>query len=123
GTASVARAMASCWHRRPAALSPPAILSEREWSQMATYSYPRRLAAAAISSKVERPSLQVEWTWRSPRMSPGTSSSGSSPASAFSISRSEEHTSELQSRENLVCRLLREKKKLLHKWHSPLRCE
>src|SRR5690606_40515362 len=31
---------------------------------------------------------------------------GSSPAS-----RSEEHTSELQSRENLVCRLLLEKKK------------
>src|SRR5690606_40122748 len=28
-------------------------------------------------------------------------------------SRSEEHTSELQSRENLVCRLLLEKKKLL----------
>src|SRR5690606_39584508 len=29
----------------------------------------------------------------------------------FSIPRSEEHTSELQSRENLVCRLLLEKKK------------
>src|SRR5690606_41793718 len=29
------------------------------------------------------------------------------------ISRSEEHTSELQSRENLVCRLLHEKKKKL----------
>src|SRR5690606_39514880 len=29
---------------------------------------------------------------------------------AFVISRSEEHTSELQSRENLVCRLLLEKK-------------
>src|SRR5690606_42116679 len=28
--------------------------------------------------------------------------------------RSEEHTSELQSRENLVCRLLREKKKSLY---------
>src|SRR5690606_40153050 len=28
------------------------------------------------------------------------------------VSRSEEHTSELQSRENLVCRLLREKKKV-----------
>src|SRR5207302_3805933 len=28
-----------------------------------------------------------------------------------SVSRSEEHTSELQSRENLVCRLLLEKKK------------
>src|SRR5690606_39352979 len=30
-------------------------------------------------------------------------------------SRSEEHTSELQSRENLVCRLLLEKKKKRHK--------
>src|SRR5690606_40358156 len=29
------------------------------------------------------------------------------------LDRSEEHTSELQSRENLVCRLLREKKKQL----------
>src|SRR5690606_40316743 len=29
----------------------------------------------------------------------------------FKVSRSEEHTSELQSRENLVCRLLLEKKK------------
>src|SRR5690606_39559366 len=29
----------------------------------------------------------------------------------FSFSRSEEHTSELQSRENLVCRLLLDKKK------------
>src|SRR5690606_39595132 len=29
----------------------------------------------------------------------------------YSVSRSEEHTSELQSRENLVCRLLLEKKK------------
>src|SRR5690606_41815789 len=31
-----------------------------------------------------------------------------------SLDRSEEHTSELQSRENLVCRLLLEKKKPLH---------
>src|SRR5436309_14443149 len=31
--------------------------------------------------------------------------------SFYSIGRSEEHTSELQSRENLVCRLLLEKKK------------
>src|SRR5690606_40629816 len=34
--------------------------------------------------------------------------------------RSEEHTSELQSRENLVCRLLLEKKKIRHGRH-PLR--
>src|SRR5690606_42050801 len=32
------------------------------------------------------------------------------------VTRSEEHTSELQSRENLVCRLLLEKKKLQHAW-------
>src|SRR5690625_2075784 len=33
-------------------------------------------------------------------------------------SRSEEHTSELQSRGHLVCRLLLEKKKIKHKEHS-----
>src|SRR5690606_41976151 len=31
----------------------------------------------------------------------------------ISLSRSEEHTSELQSRENIVCRLLLEKKKIV----------
>src|SRR5690606_40743795 len=36
-----------------------------------------------------------------------------SPMPATSPERSEEHTSELQSRENLVCRLLLEKKKLI----------
>src|SRR5436309_10002839 len=35
--------------------------------------------------------------------------------SRYSGSRSEEHTSELQSRENLVCRLLLEKKKKQNK--------
>src|SRR5690606_39241941 len=33
------------------------------------------------------------------------------PGGRFAFSRSEEHTSELQSRENIVCRLLLEKKK------------
>src|SRR2546430_5929009 len=32
--------------------------------------------------------------------------------------RSEEHTSELQSQSNLVCRLLLEKKKQIHKLHT-----
>src|SRR5690606_41331963 len=42
------------------------------------------------------------------------SSAAASPAppAAATGARSEEHTSELQSRENLVCRLLLEKKKL-----------
>src|SRR6266700_7120238 len=39
-------------------------------------------------------------------------------ASATNIPRSEEHTSELQSRENLVCRLLLEKKKKKIKQHK-----
>src|SRR5690625_6462786 len=52
-----------------------------------------------------------------PRPHPATyrpcraSSSGGHPLSFFSSSRSEEHTSELQSRGHLVCRLLLEKKK------------
>src|SRR5690606_41073877 len=43
----------------------------------------------------------------------GSGGTGTDPqrAGALSLRRSEEHTSELQSRENLVCRLLLEKKK------------
>src|SRR2546427_607796 len=42
------------------------------------------------------------------------------PAGAASSRRSEEHTSELQSQSNLVCRLLLEKKKQKRKPHTPL---
>src|SRR5436309_10288921 len=45
-----------------------------------------------------------------PRYTPASSPTWSAIASE-DVSRSEEHTSELQSRENLVCRLLLEKKK------------
>src|SRR5690606_41911178 len=45
---------------------------------------------------------------RSPPRRPGTPA----PGRAWAAARSEEHTSELQSRENLVCRLLLEKKTL-----------
>src|SRR5690606_41771365 len=53
---------------------------------------------------------------RRSRFSPGTRARRFTRKSAFtsarrSTARSEEHTSELQSRENLVCRLLLEKKK------------
>src|SRR5436309_9261202 len=47
----------------------------------------------------------------SPSPPPASASARSRLSSAGSSSRSEEHTSELQSRENLVCRLLLEKKK------------
>src|SRR3712207_7201286 len=38
---------------------------------------------------------------------------------AVGVGRSEEHTSELQSRQYLVCRLLLEKKKNMHNYTSP----
>ena len=41
--------------------------SVRVWSVIATYSWPRRIAACAISSIVPVPSLQTVCTWRSPR--------------------------------------------------------
>src|SRR5258707_8682487 len=44
--------------------------------------------------------------------------SASLDAIGQSISRSEEHTSELQSRQYLVCRLLLEKKKTIPTWPS-----
>src|SRR6266511_4606631 len=50
--------------------------------------------------------------FRSRSSPPATCASGSAWKRAWPIrARSEEHTSELQSRENLVCRLLLEKKK------------
>src|SRR6266496_5892317 len=47
--------------------------------------------------------------------SPGISGNTGQPARAYDwAARSEEHTSELQSRRELVCRLLLEKKKRTH---------
>src|SRR5437660_2983365 len=48
------------------------------------------------------------------RSSGSRAASTACASSAVSSSRSEEHTSELQSRGHLVCRLLLEKKKNLH---------
>src|SRR5205807_10459513 len=72
----------------------------------------RASAASALSTRSSaglpsgrNPSHVVHPSWpASPSMTTGTSS-------AASESRSEEHTSELQSPCNLVCRLLLEKKK------------
>src|SRR3712207_8855812 len=58
--------------------------------------------------------------WRSERASPRGPSVASTPRNsrvsfliAAELARSEEHTSELQSRQYLVCRLLLEKKKTI----------
>src|SRR5690606_42015020 len=69
-------------------------------------------SAAKCRSCSRSSGLGMTWT------GPGAPSSPASmppparpPAPAMAAARSEEHTSELQSRENLVCRLLLEKKK------------
>src|SRR5690242_21271802 len=67
------------------------------------------------------------WRWRSttgfrepPPSSPQISvTSFPSSTSVSTIARSEEHTSELQSHVNIVCRLLLEKKKMLDIQHLP----
>src|SRR3712207_9433581 len=56
-------------------------------------------------TRLERSSCR--WEGRTP----GGAASGSEASSPSWASRSEEHTSELQSRQYLVCRLLLEKKK------------
>src|SRR5207302_6570474 len=71
--------------------------------------------------------LNTATTWSKSRTARMSRSSGGSPcihkAQAASMApsmRSEEHTSELQSRENLVCRLLLEKKKIICKFTTRL---
>src|SRR5207302_6889034 len=100
---------ASCWScgitRRP--------VEPRLWPH-----FPRTAAAPGRSRKF----LPIPTARNRPRIHPpcrrqtGRSSSyGSSSCRKMAAKfRSEEHTSELQSRENLVCRLLLEKKKKKH---------
>src|SRR5690606_39667213 len=69
----------------------------------------RRAAQRAVSKALER--VSTDWKPRSMQHSNRPSGRLYSTASSCGFtSRSEEHTSELQSRENLVCRLLLEKK-------------
>src|SRR5437588_1207560 len=67
---------------------------------------PAPAAAAACSARCGATGSAESWCrWRSPPQH-----------------RSEEHTSELQSHSDLVCRLLLEKKKLTVKVSAPKRC-
>src|SRR2546422_7904165 len=59
------------------------------------------LARATFTSVAKSPVPRITFMWASPQAS----------RKARTSSRSEEHTSELQSRLHLVCRLLLEKKK------------
>src|SRR2546428_7942040 len=59
-------------------------------------------------SRHARPGDRIQVT------TPHSSRAGTVTSEASSLGRSEEHTSELQSRSDLVCRLLLEKKKHTH---------
>src|SRR5436309_9581990 len=65
--------------------------------------------AVRPSARAPRQFPDARCRWSPCRWPRGTPSAP--PRHAQARSRSEEHTSELQSRENLVCRLLLEKKK------------
>src|SRR5690606_41751638 len=65
------------------------------------------IASTSVRVRRSRRTPSARAVVRSPRARTPRSDSGRGTVSA----RSEEHTSELQSRENLVCRLLLEKKK------------
>src|SRR5947209_11898389 len=56
-------------------------------------------------------------TWRDNHY-PGCACDVPTPLYSYSFARSEEHTSELQSRQYLVCRLLLEKKKIIDADHG-----
>src|SRR3712207_7703362 len=77
------------------------------WSGNPTSSAPRSTRRTATSPPA---SAGPSWTGR-PRSTRWPPGSGRPSGRWFDHGRSEEHTSELQSRQYLVCRLLLEKKK------------
>src|SRR3712207_6999793 len=88
----------------------------RETSDQATSSSGSS-SAAATSPQKDEPSPSMAWT--APRRE-------GAPDGVPTAGRSEEHTSELQSRQYIVCRLLLEKKQVsphhLHSLHSSIAC-
>src|SRR5258708_26226090 len=70
---------------------------------------PRRLQEAHVTDSVRLLAESVSFSLRSPMLHEGVGAALGEGAVA--VHRSEEHTSELQSPDHLVCRLLLEKKK------------
>src|SRR5438552_14878640 len=62
-------------------------------------------------------------SFREAAPAPSTARSGTRPTTSLFRTRSEEHTSELQSPDHLVCRLLLEKKKKKQKQPPPNKIE
>src|SRR3712207_6849363 len=78
------------------------------WPRSSVY---QSVAAATSSTRKMSVENPRRLTVRPPASSPAPSSGGTPGRPSRVGSRSEEHTSELQSRQYLVCRLLLEKKK------------
>src|SRR5690606_41039134 len=107
-------------HRLSLVLSSLLLLLSRA-ARRNLHSFPTRrssdlpLRKSSPSRSIRRPGSCRTTAAPSPGRSASRATSPSRPtscsASSIAPSRSEEHTSELQSRENLVCRLLLEKKK------------
>src|SRR2546427_8579911 len=70
-----------------------------------------RAALASTSLRLSRSSSISRSTWSRPDVVSGSGGGNALEVGLFDEPRSEEHTSELQSQSNLVCRLLLEKKK------------
>src|SRR5690606_40559877 len=97
--------------------SSPCFFSYRLGYHRALHSFPtRRSSDLTWRRECSASPRSSRWTstgWDGWSASPRRKAAPLAPASSSgsAVSRSEEHTSELQSRENLVCRLLLEKKK------------
>src|SRR5690606_39292988 len=106
---------------RPATLVARTAPMRHQWRMVSTVRPARAAASAAVMVVIGIPSLclyehhtrvygvyTIVGGEKPARRSGGRAHQDQEDAAAYSAHRSEEHTSELQSRENLVCRLLLE---------------
>src|SRR3712207_7700854 len=93
-------------------------LSRYAWKNAASTSSREKPQVIWVRSLVPKEKNSADWAI-SPAVSAARGTSIIVPISGFT-SRSEEHTSELQSRQYLVCRLLLEKKKTFQPHNSSL---
>src|SRR2546429_4562831 len=98
--------------RRPprSTLFPYTTLFRSKESSIDQWRHSRKDSLASVKSGSASSTMQPNDS-RTLRCALTASRTGSSQGSPKSLNRSEEHTSELQSRLHLVCRLLLEKKK------------
>src|SRR5690606_38703481 len=90
--------------------------SSPAWVEKASMRPAARTSSASSASRARRSGVSVTTAAVTSVRIERLASLFARRTSASTAARSEEHTSELQSRENLVCRLLLEKKKRQYQW-------